>query len=578
MRCLPLIAIVLMTVLAVGGSRSVADEAKARRLLYVAEPGIRNYVEYGGHGILVYDIDAGHAFVKRIPMPGLAENGKPLNVKGVCANAKTKRIYVSTLRHLICLDLVTEQVVWEKTFPQGADRMSMTPDGSVIYLPSLENDHWYVVDAETGEEISRISPKSRSHNTVVSPDGKFAYLAGLKSPLLTVVDTRTHKTIKTVGPFSHSIRPFTVNGSNTLCFVNVNELLGFEVGDLQTGKMLHRVEVEGFEQGKVKRHGCPSHGIGMTPDETEIWVADGANNHVHVFDATVMPPKQVASIELRGQPGWVTFSLDGRLAYPSTGEVIDVKTRKIVARLADEEGRMVMSEKLLEIDFEGDQPVRAGDQFGVGQLRPAAKMKWERGEEVSLFDGETLNGWVTGDGEPVTEGWDVSEGAIHRASKGGHIYFEQEFGSFELRFEWKIVEKTNSGLKYRVAKYGKQWLGCEFQIYDEQNSRALPSKGSTGSLYALYAPNEDKSVQPIGTYNTSRIVVRGTQFEHWLNGKRIVVADTASAEWYKRVRQSKFHKYDGFARNPLGRLMLQDHGGEVWFRGIVLTPLTGVEK
>jgi hypothetical protein len=68
------------------------------------------------------------------------------------------------------------------------------------------------------------------------------------------------------------------------------------------------------------------------------------------------------------QPGWVTFSLDGDYAYPSTGEVIDTRTRKIVAHLKDEQGRPVQSEKLLEIDFAGQAPVRAGDQFGVGRV------------------------------------------------------------------------------------------------------------------------------------------------------------------------------------------------------------------
>jgi hypothetical protein len=81
-----------------------------------------------------------------------------------------------------------------------------------------------------------------------------------------------------------------------------------------------------------------------------------------------MPPKQVASIKLREQPGWVTFSLDGRHAYPSTGEVIDVKTKKIVAALADERGREVHSEKMVEIVFKDGLPVRAGDQFGLGRV------------------------------------------------------------------------------------------------------------------------------------------------------------------------------------------------------------------
>jgi hypothetical protein len=82
----------------------------------------------------------------------------------------------------------------------------------------------------------------------------------------------------------------------------------------------------------------------------------------------MMPPKQVASIELRDQPGWVTFSIDGKYAYPSTGDVIEVATRKIVAGLQDENKVDVQSEKLLEIDFKDDQPIRTGDQFGLGRL------------------------------------------------------------------------------------------------------------------------------------------------------------------------------------------------------------------
>ena len=90
---------------------------------------------------------------------------------------------------------------------------------------------------------------------------------------------------------------------------------------------------------------------------------------MHVFDATVTPPKQVASIEVREEPGWITFSIDGRYAYPSSGEVIEVATHKVVTTLKDEEGRHVGSEKMLEIDFAEGVPIRNGDQFGLGRVR-----------------------------------------------------------------------------------------------------------------------------------------------------------------------------------------------------------------
>jgi hypothetical protein len=174
--------------------------------------------------------------------------------------------------------------------------------------------------------------------------------------------------IKQVGPFASAIRPFTINGSQTLCYVNVNGLLGFEIGDLNTGNKLYHVEVAGFKQGPVKRHGCPSHGIGLTPDEKEVWVCDAFNQRLHIFDNTVMPPKQVASVEVRDQPGWITFSLDGQHAYPSTGEIIDIKTRKTVTKLQDENGNPVMSEKLIEIHMNGTTAVKIGDQFGIGRV------------------------------------------------------------------------------------------------------------------------------------------------------------------------------------------------------------------
>ena len=345
------------------GSLSVGKH----KLLYVAEPGIRDYLEYGGHGLLVFDIEHDHTFVRRIPTGGVDEKGKPLNVKGICASAISKRVYITTTRTILCLDLLTDKLLWEKSYEGGCDRLALSPDGKTIYVPSLEGEHWNVVDALTGKAIEKIVRKSGAHNTIYGLDGAHVYLAGLKSPILTVMDAKTHDVSATVGPFGNVIRPFTVNGSQTLCFVNVNGLLGFEVGDLRSGKFLHRVEIPGSKSGTEKRHGCPSHGIGLTPDETELWLTDAANSKLHIFDATVMPPKEVGSILLRDQPGWITFGLDGRYAYPSTGDVVEVKTRKIVAELTDEERRAVQSEKLLEIDFDGDQPVLVGDQFGLGR-------------------------------------------------------------------------------------------------------------------------------------------------------------------------------------------------------------------
>jgi hypothetical protein len=98
-------------------------------------------------------------------------------------------------------------------------------------------------------------------------------------------------------------------------------------------------------------------------------VVDAANQRVHVFDNTVMPPRQGPSIALREQPGWISFTLDGRHALLSTGEIIDAKTKAIVTALADETGAAVHSEKLVEVIWKDGRPLRNGDQFGVGRRR-----------------------------------------------------------------------------------------------------------------------------------------------------------------------------------------------------------------
>jgi hypothetical protein len=358
------VAFLAISCLACVTSESGADGD--RHFLYVAAPGIRDDLSVGGAGILVFDIDHDHAFVKRIATPASGMK-KPENIKGICANAAARRLYFTTLTRLYCLDLEKETCIWEKALPGGCDRLEITADGNQLYVPSLEGPHWNVVDARTGDLLTKIETKSGAHNTICSLSAPRAYLAGLKSPWLTVIDTKTQQFAQKIGPFSAAIRPFTVNAAGTRCYVNVNGLLGFEVGDLTTGKMLERVEVQGFHTGQTKRHGCPSHGIGLTPDEREIWLCDAVNRRLHVFDLTANPPKQIAGIPLREEPGWVTFSLDGSFAYPSTGEVIDVKTRKIAAALQDEKGRQVHSEKLLEIDFRNGKPIWNGSQFGLGR-------------------------------------------------------------------------------------------------------------------------------------------------------------------------------------------------------------------
>lgn len=337
-----------------------------KRYLYVAVPGIRDYLGFGGHGILVFDINNHHRFVKRIRTGGFHPDKTPSNVKGIAVSVALNSIYISTLESLQRIDLATEKIVWEKVFEGGCDRMSISPDGAIMYLPSLEKGFWNVVDCSSGDIIKKIPVHKRAHNTLYGPSGKRVYLDDIASPWLYVSDAATHTIVDSIGPFTQYIRPFTINAKETRVYATIDSMLGFETGDLITGKKLASVTVEGWTKGPVRRHGNPSHGIGLTPNEKELWLCDGFNMRLHVFNAAP-PYQQLTTIPVQDMPGWITFSIDGKYAYPSSGEVIEVKTRKVLLTLQDEFNNNVASEKMAEIQLEGKKSVKAGDQFGIGR-------------------------------------------------------------------------------------------------------------------------------------------------------------------------------------------------------------------
>jgi len=350
-----------------------AAQPQEHRYLYVGVPGSDgDIVDPGAPGILVFDIDNGHKLVRRIPVgpidgarAGSVSSGE--RVRGIAADVERQRLYLSTVGRLVAFDLVRERVLWEKQYAVGCcDRLDLSPDGATIYAPAFGVPKWHVINAADGEPVADIDVQGYPRQTVYSRDGTRVFLAAWESPVISVADAKAHKVTREVGPFGNSVCPFTVNGRGTLAFANVDGLVGFEVADLQTGVVLDRVIVEGSDPEAWQRYECPSHGIALTQDERELWIADGVANRLHVFDATTYPPVLARTIQLQAQPRWITFGAGERLAYASTGDVIEAASGKIVAVLEDEHGTAVRSEKMIEVDFSRGTPIRATHQTAIG--------------------------------------------------------------------------------------------------------------------------------------------------------------------------------------------------------------------
>ena len=335
----------------------LATRPPAERFLYVAE-------DQGW--VYVYDINNNHKLLRKFEVPGTGE------FKGICADAKRGKLYLSSYVNdqLVCVDLKTEKVDWTIYIPGYPDSPAITPDGKYIYLPKRYSHLWDIIDTDLHKVVGSVEvPYGNPHNTWCSKDGTKMYLAALGNENLYIADTRTHKIISSVGPFTPNpddpwswtqkkhdgpkgIRPFAISDDDHYAYVNLDGVLGYEIGDIRTGKKIARVDVKGFEKLRGG-HLTTSHGVNITPDQKEIWLSNDAGPYVHIFDCTVTPHKQIADIKLNHRNGWLTFSIDGRYCYPSSGDVIDTKTRKIVAELVE-------SEKLLEIQFEGGKAVRVG--------------------------------------------------------------------------------------------------------------------------------------------------------------------------------------------------------------------------
>ncbi|MBK5294049.1 MAG: hypothetical protein JJE04_20530 [Acidobacteriia bacterium] len=339
--------------------------AGLERLLYVTDRS----------GISVYEIDNGHKLRRRIEVP---ESG---SYKGISVSVQLGRLYVTSnvKDDLICIDLYTDKILWRKNLGKYPDSAAITPDGKRLYMPYRDEDNWKVISADDGSVVATI-PVGRGknyddspigsigpHNTWMHPSGKRAYLEVLTLPYVFAVDTASNRIIGKTGPFSKGVRPFAVSDDERYVYANVDALLGFEVGDIRTGKMIHRVEAKTPaarlaqvpNPPKRKPHSTPSHGVNLRPDQKEVWVVDGVYGYVYAYNVEKLPPRFVAAVPIfedpsdQPHPGWVSFSIDGKYAYPDGGAVVDTATKKVVARIPT-------SEKLLEIDFQNGKVVNAG--------------------------------------------------------------------------------------------------------------------------------------------------------------------------------------------------------------------------
>ena len=188
-----------------------------------------------------------------------------------------------------------------------------------------------------------------------------------------------------------------------------------------------------------------------------------------------------------------------------------------------------------------------------------------------LFDGNTLDAWRQYQGDAVPAAWRVVDGTITKSVPTRDIVTRDQFGDFELVFDWKVATGGNAGVFYRATEeYDKvYWSATEYQLLDDPNARdGRDPKTSAGAAYGLYAAPRG-AVKPAGEWNSGRIVAKGAHVEHWLNGTKMADYEAGSPEWEALVKGSKFADWPNYGRARRGHIALQgDHSGDLALRNI----------
>jgi len=321
--------------------------------------------------ISVYDIEAGHRLIKTIrTVPSVAD------VRGVAASAVTGKLYVAYMDvsgsgMVYCLNIFSDTVLWNRPINPGVDRLAINPNGQLLYVPTWEGgsaDYINVVDANTGEVVRKVHFSSRSHDTLYPLSGPIFQETKAddgSGNYLYLIDPNSYA-VSRVGPYSGILGPYAVDSSSNYVVNNVRDLWGMQVANLKTGQIITAI---------LPDHppGDPGllHGIGWTPDQSEVWQSSSWNDpHVYVWamDNPMAPVlKQRLTLKTGRGSHWLTFDIKGNYGYVGPNKNSSDGTEIFNARTHTSLGLIASTEDMIEIDFADGKIDRVGDQYGIGR-------------------------------------------------------------------------------------------------------------------------------------------------------------------------------------------------------------------
>jgi WD40 repeat protein len=336
----------------------------------------------------VYDIDHGFRLVETFRLAG-TDRG----VRGVAVSPGTHMMFDSYggdgggngNGSVLAYDLVRKRIVWSVNLKTGIDSAAVSNDARLLYMPDGElssDGTWYILSTANGSVVGKIQTHgSGPHDGVMSADGRILQLGDRNYSRLTIYNTATGSVQAQIGPLVGGVRPNTINGADSLAFTTATGFDGFQISSItRPGNPV--LFTERFAACSGPFSTC-SHGISLSPNNRELAVIDTVHKAVQLWDvhavAAGVAPVHLATVRVDGlqgqesgcaydcaRDGWLQNTLDGRYVVAGdTGDVIDIATHRVVARL----GNLLNTRKFVEIDWRGGVPVASSGRQGVGRQR-----------------------------------------------------------------------------------------------------------------------------------------------------------------------------------------------------------------
>ena len=364
--------VVLLCLVAFATIGAAGGDLSASRYFYAVNQSITDR-----GSISVYDIDHDHHLVKTIrTVQNVAD------VRGVAVSAVTGRLYVayrtrSNEGMIYCLNVYDDQVLWNRSIRPDVDRLSISPDGRLLYVPTWEGntfDYVNVLDATSGDVARQVHFSNASHDALFPLSGPLFQETKAKDGsgrYLYLIDPASYA-ISRIGPYAGILGPYAVNGRSTYVANNVTDLWGMQIAAIKNGRII-TANIPDHPPGEAGL----AHGIAWRPDEREVWQSSGGDDpHVYVWNmSNPMDPILKQRLNLRSGHGshWLTFDIDGDYGYVAPNKNSEEATEIFDARTHVSVGTIRSSEDMLEIQFSRGKISRVGDQYGIGRVPRRAR-------------------------------------------------------------------------------------------------------------------------------------------------------------------------------------------------------------